>query len=343
MQRIVLHAFPPIQRLRRPLVGSLYLMGLLLNALPAPAQEMEGTVIATVNGEGITHGQFFSRLQRLRGQDFISSVNPVVVRGETAGVLVMSSLINERLIIQWATKTKQMPPDQDINTDLENIKRQPSVVQGLANGELTDDSLRHDLRIQRARYNISTTGVTATAPEVEAYYKSHLANYTIAERWTLAAIRVARQENIAKVQAELKANKPFGEIAKTYSEDASTKDKGGEMGAIAANNPVLPEPLRTAIKALKEGEVSAPIKIDYDLTPGKPKTPNWWFVRLVKRESGRVIPFAEVKEQVERAATLERAGGYQAGDKKIGDFRKQSVIRITIPGYKALANEPKTP
>ena len=76
------------------------------------------------------------------------------------------------------------------------------------------------------------------------------------------------------------------------------------------------------------------------LQQGKPKTPLWWLVRLVAKEPGKVIPFSDVKEQVERLATLARAGGYQTGDKKIADFRKLSVIRITLPGYQDLTNDP---
>lgn len=334
-----------VLKMRRLLLcAALLIMGSAMARTPLLADEPSlGTVIVTVNGEGITQGEFFSRLQRVRAQDFITSVTPLVVRAETAGTVIMTSLINERLIIQWATKTKQMPADQDINTDLENVKRQTNVVKALADGDITEDALRYDLRLQRARYNIATTAISITPPEIEAYYKKHIANYTVAERWTIAAIRLSKQENVAKVQALLKANKPFGDAAKAYSEDTNTKDKGGEMGAIASNNPVLPEVIRNAVKALKEGETTPPIKIEYDMGAGKPKTANWWFVKLIKKEPGRVIPFSEVKDQVERLAALEQAGGFQAADKKILDFRKQSVIRINIPGYKELANEPKTP
>jgi parvulin-like peptidyl-prolyl isomerase len=301
-------------------------------------------VIATVNGEAITQGEFYQRLQRLRAQDFITSVTPLAVRNETAGTLILSSLINERLIVQWATKTNQMPSEKDLESDLERIKRQPAVVKALADGEFTEEKLRYDIKMQRARYNIATTGAAASPAEIEAYYKTHIANYTIAERWTLAGIRVSSAEKAAKVQAELKAGKPFAAVANTYSEDPATKANGGQMNPLAANSPSLPEPIRKAVTPLKAGDISPTIKMEVETQRGKPKTPLWWIIRVVAKEPGKVIPFSEVKDQVERLAVLANAGGYTTGDKKIADFRKQSVIRITLPGYKSLLNEPmKTP
>src|SRR5262249_6137728 len=156
----------------------------------------------------------------------------------------------------------------------------------------------------------STTGVTASPAEIEAYYKAHIANYTTPDRLTLAVIRVGSAAKAAKVQAELKAGKAFADLAKIYSEDETTKNRGGKMAPVPSNSAALPEPIRKAVAPLKVGEVSPLIKMEVILQQGKPKVPLWWFVRLVAKEPGKVVPFSEVKEQVERLTVLERAGGY---------------------------------
>ncbi|MCS6776339.1 MAG: peptidyl-prolyl cis-trans isomerase [Chloroherpetonaceae bacterium] len=314
-----------------------------LEMCPVQAQDFSNTIIATVNGQAITQGEFLNRLQRLRAQDFIISLNPLAVRTESAGIIVLNALINERLIVQWATKTNQMPSEEEVNTALENLRRQPNVVQALTSGELTEEILRHEIRVQRAHFNIATTAISVTPAEVEAFYKRNIASFTQPERWTVAALRLTRPDNLAKIQADLKAGKSFTDVVKTYGEDEATRKNAGQTTVIAANNPVLPEEIRKAITAMKVGDVSAPIKIEYPLGANQTKVANWWIVRLVGKEPAKPIPFSEVKEQAERAAILEKAGGMKEADRKITTFRAQSVIKIMIPGYKSLENTPKSP
>lgn len=328
--------------MRRRMALTLFFALTLIAAYSAHAQDFSTTIIATVNGEGITQGEFLRRLQRLRAQDFITSVNPVAVRNESAGALVLNAIINERLILQWATKTKQMPTDEEVKTAAETVRRQPNVVQALASGELNEEILLHEVKVQRAHYNIATTAITVTPAEIEAFYKRNIASFTIAERWTLAALRLTRPDNLAKIQVELKAGKAFADVVKTYAEDEATRKNGGQLGTVAANNLALPEEIRKAITPLKVGDVTPPVKIDYSAGAGKPNTPNWWIVKLTAKEPAKTLPFGEVKEQAERTAILEKAGGLKEADRKLTEFRAQSVIRINLPGYKNLMNEPKT-
>jgi len=305
------------------------------------AQAGSEKIVASVNGEYITEGEFFDRLQRLHWQDFISSTAPLAVRGETSGQILMNALISERLVLQWAAKTNQMPTEAEINSDLENAKKQPAVAQALAQKQITEDALRYDIKVQRARFNIATTSASVSPADVEAYYKQHIANYTTPERWGLAAIRTSKPENLPKIAADLKANKPFADIARAYSEDEKSRMNGGGLGTVAANSETLPAPLREAIKKLKVGETTPPIKLDMTGPQGKPAGAVWFIVRLVSKTPESVRPFAEIKDQIERLALLEKAGGYQVADKKILQFRLQSDVKINLPGYENLQSTPK--
>lgn len=325
----------------RPLLrvgGLMILMGLLSGGARAQGSDK---IALSVNGEFVTEAEFYERLQRVRAQDFIASVNPLQMRGENAGQIVLNSLINERLILQWAAKTHQMPTDAEVNDELETLKKRPDVTQAIANNMVKEETLTYDIRVQRARFNLATTAASVTPQEVEAYYKAHVADYTTPERWGLAIIRTAKPPDVAKIQTDLKAGKPFAELAKAYSEDDRTKASGGQLPPIAAKDPALPAPIREAVKTLKIGEVSPPIKIEFEATANRPKVPVWWFVRLTSKEPEAVRAFADVKPQVERLALLERAGGFKVADAKIADYRKQSEIKIRLPGYQGFASPPK--
>lgn len=299
-------------------------------------------IAASVNGELITESAFYERLQRVRAQDFIASVNPLQLRGETAGQIVLTSMINEKLIVQWATKTGQMPSDAEVAAEVETLKKQPGLADAIKAGAVTEENLRYDVTVQRARFNLATTAASVTPQEVEAWYKAHQANYTTPERWGLAAVRTSKPDSLPKIAAAIKANKPFPDIVKEYSEDSKNKETGGMLGVVSAADNNVPAPIREAVKKLKVGEITPAIK--FDLASGPEKTPGtvWLFVRLVSKEPEKVRPFEDVKSQAERLALLEKAGGYQVADKKIATFREQSKIQISLPAYQSLAPKPKT-
>ncbi len=309
------------------------------------AEKNDGTekVVATVNSDPITETDYFVRLQRMRAQDFVISLNPLSLRGESSGLLALNGLIAERLTLQWAIKTKQMPTEADIDREMESQKKLPPIAQALVSRQLTEADLRQSVRSQLARFNIATTAVSISGPEVEKYYQAHLAAYNAPERWGLSGIRTTKANVVPKIQADLKAGKSFAEVVAAYSDDAKTRASEGQFGTVNANDPALPATIGEAVRKLKVGEVSPPIRIDASVGANRPKLTFWWFMRLTSREPAKVRPLSEIRTQVERIALLERAGGYTVADKKVADARRQADIRILLPGYESLANTPKRP
>ncbi len=334
-------------RHRQPIIVALTMLGIMgisatfLPSQPAHAQNVSDQTAATVNGERITISDYFERLQRVRGQDFLASLNPPTLRGETAGQIVLSALISERLIMQMATKNNTLPSEAEISTEWERLRNQPAVAAALKNKSLTEAAVRRDIRGQRARYNTAVAGIKVTPAEVETYYKIHLDNYTTPEQWGISAIRIIKGENVPKAAEAIKAGRPFAEVAKMYSDDAVSAARGGDFGIIAVTDPKLPPALREAIRPLKVGEVTADVPIEGIAAPPQPKITYHWFVRLNSRTPAIVHPFAQVKTEAERSLRLERAGGYTKFDKRLADFRQQSTIVIALPAYQNLTNLPR--
>ena len=296
------------------------------------------TVVLTVNGEAVMMSEYVDRLQRMRATDFLVSTNPLTVRNENSGLLMMNALIVERLTLQWAVKTGQMPKEDEITADFERLKQQPNVTQALQSGLLTEKITRYDLRLQKARYNIATTGLSVTAKEIEDWYKAHIPALTTPDKWGFGTIITSKQAVAAKIPTELKAGKTFEALAKQYSEEPLTKGNGGDLGTLLSNDGRIPEAVKAVARTIKIGEVSAPIKTTMQAQPGKPIQSAWWIIRIKSREAGATRPFGEIKDSVEKQAVLEKAGGLQAAEKKIADFRKTSAIKVTLPLYQSLNN-----
>jgi parvulin-like peptidyl-prolyl isomerase len=317
--------------------------GVVLCGVPATAQPGADRVAILVNQEPITEAEFYQRLQRVRAQDFIISLNPLQLdTGTTAGQVTVNSLINERLILQWAEKTKQLPSEAEIAEELERVKQQPGAAQALAGGTLTEEAMRYNIKVFLARFNIATTAASLSPAEVEAYYKAHINEYSTPERWGLALLATNKAADVPKIQAELKAGRPFDEIVKSYSIDPRAKETAGQQPMRPANDPAIPAPIRDAVKKLQVGQVTPPIKLEVSQRQGGPSVPVYFFARLTSKEPAVSRSFAEVKLQVERAALLERAGGMQVAEKKIREFRQQSKIVVNLPGYENLASPAKS-
>ena len=297
--------------------------------------------VATINGDPITAAEFYERVQRVNVRDFIVTATPLTVRSQTAGQILMDQMINERLTIQWASKTSQLPTDAEVAAELTRMKSQPQVQQALTAHQVSEEFLRNSIRYQKARFNLATTAASVSPQEVEKYYKDHLSLYTIPERYTLEGFHTLKQPDVAKIQADLKAGKPFLDVLKSYSVDPNVKTRNGAMGTFNANDQTIPAPIREAAAAMKDGQVSAPIKVEADPGGGKPKVPVWWFIMMKHREPASTQPFAVIKTQAEQAALLDRAGGIQVADKKIADFRQLSDIKFNLPGYDLLLPKPK--
>lgn len=68
------------------------------------------------------------------------------------------------------------------------------------------------------------------------------------------------QKKLLNLKQQMREGKSFAELAKLYSEDKNTKDKGGDLGFLTAYLPTGFYELENAMYNLNPGEVSEPIK-----------------------------------------------------------------------------------
>jgi peptidyl-prolyl cis-trans isomerase D len=93
----------------------------------------------------------------------------------------------------------------------------------------------------------------------------------------------AKAESILK---QLKAGADFAKLAREYSEDPGSKDKGGDLGWIVRGQTV--PAFENAAFSLKPGELSGIITTQYGLH----------IIQVLAKEPARVKPFEEVKDQI---------------------------------------------
>lgn len=312
------------------------LSALLLSLALPPASAQEG-LAATVNGEKITLGEWASRMQSLRAQDFVASVNPLRLRPGTAGQIALESLINGKLLLQYAARTSLLPSEAEVEAELQNLRQQPAIAQALERNTLTEAQLREQIRFDRAAYNVATINQTISAQEVKAFYDRRPELFGRPEAWRLARIRTTSRAALEKVQAELKKGTPFATVAAQLSEDSEEiKKRGGEIGLIVATDANLPAYVREAVQKLKVGEVTPPLQPAPGAAGGTDSKTVFILIRLLEKQEANIQPFEQAKPRAERLALYEKVGGPAALEKKLEEFRKSARIEIHLPEYKDL-------
>jgi peptidyl-prolyl cis-trans isomerase D len=111
---------------------------------------------------------------------------------------------------------------------------------------------------------------------------------------TVAELETA-EKKAQELLAKIRAGESFEELAKQFSNDPPSAKKGGELGWFGPGRMV--KPFEDAVKAMKIGEVSEPVKSQF----------GFHIIKLEDIKPGVTRPFSEVREQLEKQLQKEQA------------------------------------
>jgi len=147
-----------------------------------------------------------------------------------------------------------------------------------------------------------------TAPEIQAYYNQHIADYKEKEAISVRQILIqvpqgadAATDNAAKAKAQdvlnqIKNGGNFAELAKKYSDDPGSKDKGGEYDNIARGT-FVPE-FEQAAYALNPGQISGLVKTTY----------GYHIIQLISKTPEKTHSLDEEREQIQGILQQQKLG-----------------------------------
>jgi len=139
--------------------------------------------------------------------------------------------------------------------------------------------------------------VQPTEADLLKVYNDNKDSYRLPERVDVRHILLKsdgkdpKQDAAVKAKAEdlvkqLRKGANFAEMAKKYSEDPGSKDKGGEYDGVVRGQ-MVPE-FEKAAFSLKVGEISDPVKTTY----------GYHILQVLKHEPAQLKPFNDVKAQL---------------------------------------------
>lgn len=159
--------------------------------------------------------------------------------------------------------------DKQVDERLAQIKKQyfngdeKKYAKQLADQGLSDKQVRADLRAQlvsEGLFKDVTKDVKVTDKDVADYYAKNKATYSQAESRDVRHILVKTKAEADKLYNDLQAGADFAALAKKYSQDPGSKDKGGKL-TIARGQTVAP--FDGTAFLLKKNTISHPVKTEY--------------------------------------------------------------------------------
>jgi len=216
-----------------------------------------------------------------------------------AQYLVMMEVLKQKAPSYDVTVT-----DADVTAELDTIKKmfqgdEAKFADALKAQKLTLAQLTlniHDQLLFTKMQAVAFKDIAVTEEEAQAYYDAHKGDYVQGEIRTARHILIAPVQPGAsgaaavtptaadwaaakteadKVRSEILNGADFATEARKYSDDATTKDAGGNLGAVTKGQMV--PAFEQALFGLNKGELSQPVKTQYgyhiiqviDITPQK--------------------------------------------------------------------------
>ncbi len=298
---------------------------LALASLSAFAQVDPDRTVATVNGEAIKGGEYYRRMEFLPG---VGKRFGQVFSEFPPGLLTLDAMITERLVLGMAREKGAYPSDLEVTKELETRSASdPTYLQRWKASGRSDEELRGAVRLELAQFKLQTYGVTIADQEIDAYYREAPQRFITPKRLKLRVIAVTADAEKEAVDADLKGGKPFGEVAKARSQDASAAS-GGQYATVPVTT--LAPTMRSAVDPLKRGQVTAWI------ATGQGEQKAWvkFLVEDILPETKQKLD-PETRRQVRREMMLQRGRIKNDLGKEMIAARKGAKIDIASPEFAA--------
>jgi parvulin-like peptidyl-prolyl isomerase len=296
---------------------------------PEPSTPAVDRIVASVDGDPITMREVkdfaAQRGEPLQTDDFASS---------DAAKAALKALIGEKLLEQEVKKFDDKVDDAQVDKYIQQLRQDKHMSDAEFRAKLQASGMTYDELRKRVRQDIGKAmmieqevraKIDVPEADIKAYYDAHKEDFTITkERLKLAQILIAlppkptaAQLSAAQAKAEMiraRAAKgdDFSDLARVYSDDES-KSNGGELGWFAPSD--MMDQILTAVRPLKPGEISAPVRTSYGIH----------IVKLEEHEVPGLQPLNDVKAPI-RAQLVDQQSGAQLQKWVESDLVKQHYV-----------------
>lgn len=217
----------------------------------------EGLVLAKIGDEIITIDEFNQRIAGLP-----DNIRPIAEKNKAE---YLDNLILETLLYKEALR-RGLDRDKESQEFFQEAKKKILVAR------LVKEDVEDKIKISEKT--------------LKDYYQEHKEDFKTPQLFRASHIMVSTMEEAVDIIDRLNAGALFGEMAKEYSMDDTSK-RGGDVGYFSAGQ-MVPE-FEDACLGLKIGEISGPVKTRF----------GYHIIKLTERRDPKLMEFDEVKDRIE--------------------------------------------
>ncbi|MFC3883806.1 peptidylprolyl isomerase [Bacillus songklensis] len=194
---------------------------------------------------------------------------------ERLGDETIRDLVDEKVLSE-----KYKVSDKEVKQELENLRKQYGQQFEAAIQQNGEDQVKRMLKIDLLREKAATADIKVTDKELKEAYEAKKPEIKASH------ILVQDEKTAKEVKAKLDKGEDFAKLAKEYSQDPGSAQKGGDLGYFGPGK-MVPEFEKAAYK-LKVGEVSEPVKSSF----------GYHIIKVTDKKE--VKPFKEMKGELEK-------------------------------------------
>ncbi len=294
-----------------------------------PGMRTRSAVAATVNNEPIYWSEVDQEVGRAAVQFNVNLSGPEGTKQRTElTTLILDQLIDQRIIVQVARRRSVEANEAAVSAEVERITKQfggeEAFQQALAQRNLTMPDVRRLLQVSLTVRALMPLVAQAqvTDDEVRKYFTERRTQFDEPEQVKASHILIRggtpQQEERAKqtlvlIQGRLAKGEKFADLAKQYSEDPGSKERGGDLGFVARGS--LVAEFEKVAFALEPGKISAPVKSQF----------GYHLILVHEHKPARQATFEQAQTQIrERLLADRREAAFQ---KWLSAERKQATIK----------------
>jgi parvulin-like peptidyl-prolyl isomerase len=232
---------------------------------------------------------------------------------------VLGFLIRSTWLDQEAAKMNVKVTDKEVQKQIDDIKKQQFTQKGsyekfLQTAGLTNEDVLFQQRVRQLQDKI-TAKVTkgkdkVTDAQIAAYYNSHKSQFATQERRNVRIVLTKDKATAQKAKSALQSGQSWKSVAKKYSLDQASKNKGGELqGGVAKGQ--QEKALDTALFSADKGKITGPVKTQF----------GWYVFQVEKISQGKQQSLDESKANIKQQLVTQQQNNAL---KKFGDdYRKR--------------------
>jgi foldase protein PrsA len=238
---------------------------------------------------------------------------------------MLGQLVQQQLLEQYA-RDKKIDASQaeiDKKKDETKARMQPGQFEQVVKSQgLTDADLNQIFKQQVIIEKAVAPQVHVSESDIKAYFDKNHVTFDKPAQVRARHILVADAAKAKEVLAKLKAGGNWDALAKQYSTDPSSKDKGGELGFFGRGQMV--GPFQDAAFAAKVGQVVGPVKSPF----------GYHIIQVEEKKPAQKASYASAHDTIKTQLTQQQQGA--AVPPFLQGLRTSAKIEIYDDRYKDL-------